>query len=109
MAWDVGFASFITPSGLGIREVVITAIFALAFPIPAGLSAVMAILSRLVSTVAELVCIGVAYFGDAQQVRTIQSEQDASSGVIKNSESFTKKDVKETLQPLILDKGTSRE
>src|SRR5262249_293874 len=58
LAWDIGFASFITPSGLGIREVVIAAIFALAFPIPAGISAVVAILSRLVSTVAELLCVG---------------------------------------------------
>lgn len=86
LAWDVGFASFITPSGLGIREVVITAIFALAFPVPAGLSAVVAILSRLVSTVAELLCVGVAYFGGAKQVRTLQSEQDTSSPAMKASD-----------------------
>jgi uncharacterized membrane protein YbhN (UPF0104 family) len=62
LAWDAGFASFITPSGLGVREVVISAIFALAFPIPVGLAGVVALLSRLVSTVAELLCVGVAYF-----------------------------------------------
>jgi uncharacterized membrane protein YbhN (UPF0104 family) len=67
LAWDVGFASFITPSGLGVREVVISAIFALAFPIPVGLAGVVAILARLVSTVAELLCVGVAYFGGAER------------------------------------------
>src|SRR5262249_6575837 len=66
-------------------EVVITAIFALAFPIPAGLSAVMAILSRLVSTVAELLFVGVAYFGGAKQVRTLQSEQGTFSQVVRAS------------------------
>jgi len=68
LAWDAGFASFITPSGLGVREVVISAIFALAFPIPAGLAGVIAILSRLVSTVAELLCVSVAYFGGARRL-----------------------------------------
>jgi glycosyltransferase 2 family protein len=61
LAWDVGFASFITPSGLGIREVVIAAVFGLVFPLPTGLAGIIAILSRLISTVAELLCVGVAY------------------------------------------------
>jgi uncharacterized membrane protein YbhN (UPF0104 family) len=112
LAWDVGFASFITPSGLGIREVVITAIFALAFPIPVGLSAVVAILSRLLSTVAELFCVGVAYVGGAKQVRTLQSEQDTPSAAIKTSDLFsTEKGVKdaEMVRSGVLDKGASRE
>jgi uncharacterized membrane protein YbhN (UPF0104 family) len=112
LAWDVGFASFITPGGLGIREAVITAIFALAFPIPAGLSAVMALLSRLLSTVAELLCVGVAYVGGAKQVRTLQSEQNATSQTIKPSDLFdTEKDVKdaEMVRPGVLDKGASCE
>jgi uncharacterized membrane protein YbhN (UPF0104 family) len=75
LAWDVGFASFITPSGLGIREGVIAAIFGLVFPLPAGLAGIIAILSRLVSTVAELLCVGMAYLGGARQVRAIQREQ----------------------------------
>jgi len=117
LAWDVGFASFITPSGLGIREVVITAIFALAFPIPAGLSIVAAILSRLVSTVAELLCVGVAYFGVAKQVRTLQSEQDMSSPGIKTSTSLApEKELQDAemvqsipIQSINIDKGASRE
>jgi uncharacterized membrane protein YbhN (UPF0104 family) len=112
LAWDVGFASFITPSGLGVREVVITAIFALTFPIPAGLSAVIAILSRLVSTVAELLCVGVAYLGGAKQVRTLQSQQGTSSLAIQTSALLAaEKDLEdaEMVQSVILDKGASRE
>ncbi|HWZ20939.1 MAG TPA: lysylphosphatidylglycerol synthase transmembrane domain-containing protein, partial [Ktedonobacteraceae bacterium] len=50
IAWDIGFVSFITPSGLGIREAAIVALFALAFPLPTGLASIMALISRLVST-----------------------------------------------------------
>jgi hypothetical protein len=117
LAWDVGFASFITPSGLGVREVVITAIFVLAFPIPAGLSAVMALLSRLVSTVAELLCVGVAYLGGAKQVRSLQSERIGYSHAINasalaNAQKETKEEKKlkdSHLEAINLGKGTSRE
>ncbi len=61
IAWDIGFVSFITPSGLGFREAAIVGLFALALPLPAGLGTIMAFLSRLVSTLAELICVGVAY------------------------------------------------
>lgn len=61
IAWDIGFVSFITPSGLGFREAAIVGLFALALPLPTGLGTIMAFLSRLVSTVAELVCVGIAY------------------------------------------------
>jgi len=112
LAWDVGFASFITPSGLGVREVVITAIFALAFPIPAGLSIVMAILSRLISTVAELLCVGVAYFGGAKQVRTLQGEQDSTSQAMKTADLLVaEKEIKDAdmVNSIVLDEGTSLE
>jgi len=76
IAWDIGFVSFITPSGLGFREAAVTTIFILAFPLlPAGLSAIMAILSRLISTAAELLCVSVAYVSGGQQVRVIQQEE----------------------------------
>src|SRR6266567_3009091 len=56
IAWDVGFVSFITPSGLGFREGTVVALF-LALPfVPTAVAAVIAILSRLVSTLAELLC-----------------------------------------------------
>jgi uncharacterized membrane protein YbhN (UPF0104 family) len=76
IAWDIGFVSFITPSGLGFREAAITTIFLLAFPfLPADLSAILAILSRLVSTAAELLCVGIAYMSGGRQVRIIQEEE----------------------------------
>lgn len=78
IAWDFGFVTFITPSGIGFRELAIGVLFHLALPdIPVGLVAIIALLSRVVSTVAEMLCVGAAYLsGDGQvQVRAIQQEQ----------------------------------
>jgi len=76
IAWDFGFVTFITPSGLGFRELAIGVLFALALPaIPASLVAVIALLSRVVSTAAELLCVGVAYLSGGRQVRQVQQEQ----------------------------------
>jgi glycosyltransferase 2 family protein len=79
IAWDIGFLSFITPSGLVFREGAIVALFALAFPLPVGLSAIIAIFSRFVSTLAELLCVSVAYLsGDgSKQVRALQEAEQA--------------------------------
>src|SRR2546426_4656300 len=73
-AWDIGFVSFITPRGLGVREAAIVGIFALALPLPAGLATVMARLSRFVTTVAEVVCVGIAYLSGGKQVLSIQQD-----------------------------------
>lgn len=89
IAWDIGFLAFITPSGLVFREGAMVALFALAFPLPVGLSAIIAILSRFVSTLAELLCVSVAYLsGDgSKQVRALQEaeaareEQESQDGV----------------------------
>ena len=76
IAWDIGFISFITPSGLGFREAAITTIFVLAFPLlPTGTSAIIAILSRLVSTAAELLCVSIAYVSGGQHMRAIEQEK----------------------------------
>jgi uncharacterized membrane protein YbhN (UPF0104 family) len=79
IAWDVGFVSFITPSGLGFREATIIGLFALSLPLPAGLGTVIAFLSRFVSTMAELLCVSVAYLAGAPQVRAVQQVIGASS------------------------------
>src|SRR6266566_5672129 len=78
LAWDIGFVSFITPSGLGFREAAIVGLFALALPLPAGLGTIIAFLSRLVSTMAELLCVSIAYLSGVRQVRAVQ--QQASPG-----------------------------
>jgi glycosyltransferase 2 family protein len=76
IAWDFGFVTFITPSGLGFRELAIGLLFTLSLPaIPAGLVAVIALLSRVVSTAAELLCVGAAYLAGERQVREVQQEQ----------------------------------
>jgi hypothetical protein len=63
--WDVGFLSFITPSGIGFREVVIAALLTASLvvtgPSAAGLALVVAFVARLLSTGAELLCITVAH------------------------------------------------
>jgi uncharacterized membrane protein YbhN (UPF0104 family) len=74
IAWDIGFVSFITPSGLGIREAAIVALFALALPLPTGLASIMALLSRLVSTIAEVVCVSIAYLSGGKQELSTQHE-----------------------------------
>lgn len=75
MAWDIGFLSFITPSGLGFREGAVAGLFALSFPLPFGISAILALLWRLISTLAELICVGIAYASGGQQARAIRQEQ----------------------------------
>ena len=72
LAWDIGFVSFITPSGLGFREAAIVGLFALALPLPAGLVTIMALLSRFVSTIAEVICVSIAYLSGGNQVRALQ-------------------------------------
>src|SRR5260370_10507899 len=51
LAWDIGFVSFITPSGLGIREAAIVGFSALALPLPIDLAMVIPHLSRFVSMI----------------------------------------------------------
>ena len=76
IAWDFGFVTFITPSGLGFRELAIGVLFALALPtIPASLVAIIALLSRAVSTAAELLCVGAAYLSGGRQIRQIRQVQ----------------------------------
>ena len=84
IAWDIGFVSFITPSGLGIREAAIVALFALALPLPTGLASTMALLSRLVSTIAEVVCVSIAYLSGGKQELNIQQDPQVRPSQIKD-------------------------
>lgn len=58
-AWEVGFLSFVTPSGLGVKEGVLFLILALVFPAP--VAAALTVLSRLWQTLAEVVAAGVVW------------------------------------------------
>jgi uncharacterized membrane protein YbhN (UPF0104 family) len=88
IAWDFGFVTFITPSGLGFRELGIAVLFALALPsIPVGLVAIIALLARVTSTLAELLCVGAAYLGGGRQVREVQhveTQQKPSQDILRN-------------------------
>jgi hypothetical protein len=65
LGWDIGFLSFVTPSGVGFREA--TLVFMLTaslLPVTGAnpaLALVIAIVARLLATGAELVCIAAAY------------------------------------------------
>jgi hypothetical protein len=66
LGWDIGFLSFVTPSGLGFREVAIALLLPLAGLVPAvgagpALAMVIAVLARLLATGAEVVCIAGAH------------------------------------------------
>ncbi|HIE28083.1 TPA: methyltransferase domain-containing protein, partial [Candidatus Poribacteria bacterium] len=60
LAWTVGFLSVITPSGLGVREGILSLL--LAVYMPTATATLVALLSRIWSTMAELVLVGVAVF-----------------------------------------------
>lgn len=71
LGWDIGFLSFITPSGLGFREGAVAALLALSGIIPdlavAGLVAITA--ARLLPTLAEILCVGGAYLARPWEAR----------------------------------------
>lgn len=60
IGWDIGFLSFITPSGLGFREVAIAGLLGAGLTglVAVGpVALVIALVARLVGTAAELVCV----------------------------------------------------
>lgn len=59
-AWVIGFLSFITPSGLGVREGILSYLFSFIMPVPVAL--LMAILARVWMTVGELLCAGLVFW-----------------------------------------------
>ena len=74
IAWDIGFVSFVTPSGLGFREGTIAILLSLALPsLPLAVGPVLAALSRVVSTLAELVCVTIAYLAGGKQLPPVQN------------------------------------
>lgn len=55
IAWVIGYISFITPSGLGVREGTLAALLALMYPMPVAI--VASLLFRIVCTIGELIAI----------------------------------------------------
>jgi len=85
IVWDIGFLSFVTPSGLGARELSMVGLFALALP-SLGFAPLLAVLSRVVSTLAELLCVSIAYFSGGRPVQQIQQEQRELSSAAERQE-----------------------
>lgn len=64
LGWDIGFLSFVTPSGLVFREATVTFLLVAAhITHDAAIAGVLAVLgARLVPTIAEILSVGGAYF-----------------------------------------------
>jgi glycosyltransferase 2 family protein len=106
LGWDVGFVSFITPSGLGFREAAISALMALSLPVSLPLAVIIALLSRFVSTMAELLCVGAAYLGGGQkQVQEIQQAQQSEQSIQEQHTS----DRMQHGSPVLVEEGASDE
>lgn len=74
-AWEVGFLSVVTPSGLGVKEVVLTAITNLAFPLPVAVALVVA--SRLWQTLAEVAAAAIVWVVARRSRKRRLREQEA--------------------------------
>ena len=62
IAWDVGFVSFVTPSGLGFREAAMILLLTASNLVPnPAIALVLAFVTRLLATGAELFCISLAH------------------------------------------------
>ncbi|NJN17845.1 MAG: UPF0104 family protein [Oscillochloris sp.] len=58
LAWVLGYLSFLTPSGLGVREAALTALLAAFVPLPVAI--VAGLVHRLALTMGELLAAGIA-------------------------------------------------
>ena len=58
-AYLIGYVSFLTPSGLGIREGAIA--FFLGAYLPSSIAVAVALLARLMAIAGEMVCVGIAW------------------------------------------------
>ncbi|MGO8946474.1 MAG: lysylphosphatidylglycerol synthase transmembrane domain-containing protein [Ktedonobacterales bacterium] len=62
IGWDVGFLSFVTPSGLGFREAAIIVLLTASNLVPSvAIATVLAFVARLLATASELLCITIAH------------------------------------------------
>ncbi len=67
LAWLLGYLSFLTPSGLGVREAVLAALLTLVYPAPVAL--VASLLFRVVLTLGEAMAAAVAWLDHQRTTR----------------------------------------
>lgn len=58
LAWVVGYLSFFSPSGLGVREAALTALLAQVYPLPVAI--IGSLIFRLALTLGEVVAVGLS-------------------------------------------------
>ncbi|PZF67319.1 UPF0104 family protein [Curtobacterium sp. MCPF17_047] len=69
LAWLVGFLVFFLPAGLGGREAVLTALLTAGVPLGASAAVSVAVTSRVLLTVVDLVFAGAAVLGERRRRR----------------------------------------
>lgn len=72
LAWVVGYLSFLTPSGLGVREAALVALLAQIYPVPVAI--VASLLFRLAATLGEMLAVLVVWL--AGKVQTARPKTD---------------------------------
>jgi glycosyltransferase 2 family protein len=78
IAWDVGFLSFVTPSGLGFREAAMILLLTASNLVPSlAIATVLAFITRLLSTGSELICIAIAHLAPGAPVPPVELAQRA--------------------------------
>jgi glycosyltransferase 2 family protein len=79
IGWDIGFLSFVTPSGLGFREAVLAILLGLSglVTVPA-LALAIAVVARLAVTAAELVCVSGAHLLPGGRAPDLAASQQSS-------------------------------
>jgi uncharacterized membrane protein YbhN (UPF0104 family) len=78
LAWSVGFLAIFAPGGFGVRELALTAALAPLMPVPQAL--VVATISRLISTIADLLWAGLAYLFARTARRAAQGAPGMNEG-----------------------------
>ncbi|MER5705236.1 lysylphosphatidylglycerol synthase domain-containing protein [Micromonospora sp. NPDC002296] len=81
IAMTVGMFAFLSPSGLGVREAVLVATMAPFLTSAGGIGAAtgIALASRLIFTVADLLAAGIAALSGMRQVRRVTGEADSTA------------------------------
>ncbi|WP_288468350.1 lysylphosphatidylglycerol synthase domain-containing protein [uncultured Curtobacterium sp.] len=85
LAWLVGFLVFFLPAGLGGREAVLTALLAAGVPLGSSASVSVAVTSRVLLTVVDVVFAGAAVVGERRRRAGI----DAGSASVGSGEGPT--------------------
>ena len=66
LSWVVGYISFLTPGGLGVREATMSFFLSFYFPLP--LAILISLLERVLETFWEVLIIGIVYLIDKKIV-----------------------------------------